>query len=415
MTPGKFSTASNAVQGEAHRESNRPGWLDECLTDDNGKAIPNVANALVALRRDPSVAHAFAYDDMLQATVLKGSLPGGAAIDGERPKTDDDVVTVQEWLQVAGLERIGRNTVHDAVERRARERAFHPVRQYLESLRWDGRPRLDRWLSTYLGAEASPYTERVGGMFLVAMVARVMRPGCKADYLLVLEGPQGARKSTACAILGGQWFSDALPDVTAGKDVSQHLPGKWLIEIAELSALSRAESAALKAFLTRTEERYRPSYGRSEVHQPRQCVFIGTTNKATYLRDETGARRFWPVKVGLVDTQALKADRDQLFAEAVTLYHAGEAWWPDGDFEAEHIRNQQEARFEADVWEELINGFVETRSRVTIAEIARDGLKIDAPRIGTADQRRISAALERLGWCRQKMDSKGRIPWERAS
>jgi predicted P-loop ATPase len=201
-----------------------------------------------------------------------------------------------------------------------------------------------------------------------------------------------------------------LPDITAGKDVAQHLNGKWLIEVSEMHSMNRAESAQLKAFITRPIERYRPSYGRKEVIEPRQCVFIGTTNRDCYLRDETGARRFWPIKVGRIDVDALAGDRDQIFAEAVQAYHAKAVWWPDKEFEHQHIVPEQAARYEGDAWEEDIAAYLAAKTRVTIGEVAQHALFIEKPRIGTADQRRIAAILERIGWRRERAD--GNTDWQ---
>jgi predicted P-loop ATPase len=250
-------------------------------------------------------------------------------------------------------------------------------------------------------------------MFLISMIARVFNPGCKVDHLLVLEGPQGARKSTACGILGGRWFSDAMPDITQGKEASAHLAGKWLIEVGEMHAMGRAEATLLKSFITRTTERYRPPYGRMEIVQDRQCVFIATTNESAYLKDATGGRRFWPVKVGAIDTDALAQDRDQLFAEALVAFRNREQWWPDSLFEREHIAPEQEERFEGDAWEQAIAEYFTTHQQATVSEVAQGALGFETAKIGTADQRRITSILEHLGLVRQPQHWTGKRYWGR--
>jgi predicted P-loop ATPase len=392
-----------------------PDWLKDAQRDKSLEPLPNLVNAMLGMRSEPRLRELVSYDEMQRAVILDNPLPDIALEIGfkSRPLRDTDVSSIQEYLQKAGIKRLGKDTVHQAVDLRAQERTYHPVRDYLDSLRWDGKPRVKTWLSDYLGAEPTEYHSGIGRMFLVAMVARVFEPGCKADYMPILEGPQGGMKSSACAALGGEWYSENLPDIrTAGKDVAQHLNGKWLVEVAEMSSLDKAEASALKAFITRTVERYRPSYGHKEVIEPRQCLLIGTTNKTAYLRDETGARRFWPVKVGTILINDIIRDRDQLFAEAVRLYRQRERWWPDAAFEREHIVPEQESRYEADAWEgpiaaylaELMGTMYADRRKTTVHKVAAFALSIETSKLGTTEQRRIASALVRLGWKRGPRD-----------
>jgi predicted P-loop ATPase len=365
-------------------------------------------------RRHTALRDAFAYDSMLRAPMLMHRI--GAPLDAfasgfPRPLADKDIIELQEWLQAAGLKRIARESVRDGVECYARDHSYHPVLDYLEGLAWDGIGRLEEWTKNYLGAEPSPYACAIGRMFLISMVARIFEPGCKADHMPILEGLQGELKSSACAILAGEWFSDAMPEITLGKDASQHLRGKWLIEISEMHALGRAEASLLKSFVSRTTERYRPPYGHLEVIEPRQSVFIGTSNKEAYLRDETGGRRFWPLKCGRIELDKLESDRDQLFAEAVRLYRQGVPWWPDKTFEREHIMPEQEARYESDAWAEPIASHLVTASQVTVGSVATNALGFRHDRLGTADQRRIAAIMTTLGWHRSSRGKAGERYW----
>jgi virulence-associated protein E len=386
-------------------------WADQCMTGKSSYAN-NLANALIGLRKDPDLFQALGYDEMMRVPMLMRPLFSVDPTFLPRPIEDRDVALIQEFLQWKGLRKVGRDTIHQAVETRAREGSFHPVWQYLESLEWDGESRLDAWLTMYLGVEQTKYSALIGRMFLISMVARILSPGCKADHMLVLEGPQGILKSTACRVLAGEWFSDNLPDIQNGKDASQHLRGKWLIEVAEMHALNRAETSLLKSFISRTTERYRPPYGRAEVIEPRQSVFIGTTNRDAYLRDETGGRRFWPVRTTTIDITGLNDDRDQLFAEAVKLYRDKVPWWPDKDFESEFITPEQEDRYESDPWEQLIKewmdaSMVKETSIVAVARSVLDFSKND--RLDNDVQRRVSGALRRLGWKRGKRKKTGFI------
>jgi predicted P-loop ATPase len=218
-------------------------WLKDCVCSDTGKPLPVLANAFIGMHA--VMPGAFRYDEMLRTPVLVKPLHGPTEMPASqfhvRAVSDADIDTVQKRLQHLGLKRLGKEPVLQAIGLCAQESRFHPVRDYLNRLEWDGVSRLSSFFPVYFGTEESEYARAVGGMFLISMVARIFKPGCKVDHLPVIEGPQGALKSTACRVLGGEWFSDHLPDVNSGKDVSQHIRGKWLIEVAEMHAMGRAE------------------------------------------------------------------------------------------------------------------------------------------------------------------------------
>jgi predicted P-loop ATPase len=400
------------------RRNQLPSWAGEGQLNDKSNLIPNLRNTLLAVRNAPEIKDCFRLDEMSRKTMMVKAIGGSPII--PKPADDIDVAAIQEWMQKQGMFHLGRDTTFQAIQSRASECRYHPVKDYLEGLKWDGKQRLEQWLTICMGAEQSPYTQKIGRYFLISMVARILKPGCKADYMLIFEGPQGTGKSTSCRILAGEdYFTDSLGEL-GNKDASLNLRGKWLVEVAEMHAFGRAEAAELKSFITRTEERYRPPFGRMEVIEPRQCIFIGTTNKSSYLRDETGGRRFWPVKTGKIDRALLAERRDQLFAEAVDCFKRGHAWWPDSDFETTFIAPQQEARFEEDVWEEKISDWIADKSRVLVGQIAIDALGFPVARIGTADQRRIAAVLKRINWQREKgedgkdkVDGHGKRWWVR--
>lgn len=305
-------------------------WRDP-LRKRGDRFLGDEANVISALRSAPDLAGLVRWNLFAGAVEFGRRCPWRNNLLGER-WTDTDDVELTAYLQQQGLDVRGQAVVAAAVQVASHDDEQHPVRQYLDGLRWDGDPRLQLWLPEHLDARGPvDYLAAIGRRFMVSAVARIFEPGCQADHVLVLEGPQGCGKSRTVQILGQPWTTDSLPDLHS-KDAAVQLAGVWLMELAELAALRRTSDVeAAKAFITRRVDRYRPPYGRLAVDVPRQCVFIASTNEAQYLRDSTGNRRFWPVRVGGVNFEALAADRDQLWAEAVHLYRNGEAWHLTGE------------------------------------------------------------------------------------
>ena len=395
-----------------------PRWRSLLRTSRSGSPIADLHNTLIVLRNEPGFSVAFAFDEMQQVTIVRAKPPlcGGADAGSDFPRwaTDEDVSRLQEWLQMV-MPKLARENVFNALEEFARENPVHPLRLWLRTREAGVRqPVLENWLTYALGVPNDAYHREVGKRFAIAMVARVFDPGCQADYMIVLEGPQGEEKSKFCrALASDQYFSDHIPSLT-GDHVrfSMHLRGKWLIEISELAAFNKiADVESLKALITRRIEIYTPKYGRKERHEPRQCLFIGTTNTDDWNRDETGGRRFWPVKVEHVDLDWLAEYRDQLFAEAVEAYEAGEPHWPDRNFERRVIAPQQDKRLFHDAWEETLAKDLEWRATISIAEAAQV-IGIPRERLDMLAQKRLGAILRKLKWAKG-FDGQGRKVWRK--
>ena len=299
----------------------------------------------------------------------------------------------------------GKVNVQDALDRECERNPFDPVADYLESLVWDGEPRLDRWLVRYLGAEPTPLNRAFGRKTLLAAVRRVFDEGCKFDHLLVLEGPQGAGKSTAWRILAGdENFSDEPVKWDNSKQQREAATGVWIHEIGELVGLRKADVEAVKTFLSRQNDRSRAAYDRYVSDQKRRCIFVGTVNRnqrSGYLNDPTGARRFWPVACGRIDLEGLKGDRDQIWAEASYCESRGESLaLPPELYGLAGV--EQDKRRIVDPWLDIledVKGTIEDGwARVSTMDLMMRDLGIERARVSPAEMSRVGIVMRQLGW-----------------
>jgi predicted P-loop ATPase len=412
--PSEEATNEAAARGER--------WSDLLHRTDRGEARDVLHNVAIILRSDERFAGRLRWNLMLEAAEAR-DLPWHKG--GWREWTDADDLQLANWCQERHA-YVKPRTCAAAVQVVARDQLCHPVRDRLNALVWDGTPRLCRWLFDYLGASVevrdgeerdagekrTRYLEEVGRRWMISAVARVMQPGCKADHALILEGPQGALKSTAAGALAleAAWFADEIADLGT-KDSAQDLRGKWVIELAELSAMKRGEVERVKAFMSRRVDHYRPSYGVRSQDFPRQCVFIGSTNADAYLADETGGRRFWPVKVGVIDVEKLAQDRDQLWAEALAAYRKGERWWLDAEVEKAAREEQEERRID-DPWEQHVLTWLIDKSEASVEQALQGAINMPKERHDQRARNRIAAVFKAHKWSRvQKRRADGSREW----
>jgi predicted P-loop ATPase len=354
----------------------------------------------------------FAWNEFSSNLMVLRHMPGrrNPALQIPRALTEADISNATDWLQRNRI-RVASSVTLEAIRAVADEHRCHPVREYLNGLAWDQTPRIDTWLTDHLGAADTALNRAFGSKWMIGAVARVMRPGCKLDTVLILESlRQGLMKSTVFATLGDPWFTDHMPDLGT-KDAMQQLQGVWIIEHAELSSMSRSGMQRTKAFLSTRVDRFRPSYGRVTADHPRQCAFGGTVNigGSGYLRDETGARRFWPVECAVgwkpdrrVDIAALAKVKDQLWAEALHRFEAREPWWLDADMEIAQ-EEAAEQRFEDDSREAIVRAFLRDRSYVRMFELlGATCLDVPPDRQTRALQIDIGRILRTLKWIRRQ-------------
>lgn len=396
--------------------SSQPDWMSEIILGERWEPLPIAANVVTLLRNDPAWSGCFAFDEFRQTPVFIAKPPyanGHWPTDGDPvPISDVDENQILVWVQRNGIHcRI--EAVRQALSILVDENCFHPIRDYLSNIKWDGRQRLDNWPTYYLGVEPiENYTSLVGARWMISAVARIFQPGCMAKYALILEGPQDLSKSTALEVLGSPWFTDDI-DELGSKDSKLQVGNAWIVELAELDSLRKAEISAIKAFISRKADRFRRPFGRYVMEQPRQCVLAGTVNPSgQYFHDETGSVRFWPLKCTAIDIPALKTDRDQLWAEAVARYHQGEKWWLDLDEQALAASDEQDQRFAVDVWSARINRWLQEPERalvefVTIDDILENCLGLKLGDCGRNEATRVGIILNRLNWLSKQIRVRG--------
>lgn len=399
------------------------------------KVEADLVNAVTLLSYDPRWKDVLKLDEFSQVLRVTKSPPWHADDTGREftagdAWTDLDTTRLHLWFKRYWSLDVSNEKCHQAAYTVGCNKGFHPLKEYMNSLEWDGVPRIETMASTYFGAEDTPYVRRVSTWWMNSGAARALEAGCKVDYLVILEGPQGYGKSTALAALcpDPTWFADTPIDLNS-KDSYTSLRGKFIIELGELASLNRADSDRAKNFFSSAVDSYRPPYGRENVNIPRACIFAGTVNHSEYLKDATGNRRYWPIRTGIFDIEAIHRDRDQLWAEAAHNFKAwvargrrkSECLWYPSTQDAEMIENEQKDREFDDGWIEHIAKWIKSPAckkymtefgGVTPSQVVQGAINVDAENVDRTAMDRVAKVLTRgFGWKKERGQQHGVKVW----
>ncbi len=399
----------------------------EFVRNEEGKIKTCLSNCLAILRSSPEWEDVLALNAFSLYVVSHKPAPWQST--GGANWTDIDDIVLGDWLTRNGM-AVNTRTAAEVAQVVGKENSFHPVRDYLKGLMWDGIPRVDKWLTTYLGAEDTVLNRAIGERWLISAVARIFQPGCQVDHTLLLEGPQGKGKSTALRTLtGDEWFTDHVSDL-GSKDSRLELHGKWVIEHSEFDSIRRGEVERVKAFLTARVDNFRPPYGRRSEAVPRSNVFAASTNSDTPLTDASGNRRFWPVRCGEICIADLARDRNQIWAEAYAKYKAGAVWYLDTPELNALAKQAQDERYEPGPWDDEILSWAEDPvqrneragvhgeslpiapfnskpGRVTVLDVLLHCVGKPMDRISRRDEMEVSRCLKHAGWKRKNLPNGG--------
>jgi len=394
--PGSPRLSDLLAMAEKRKEKNGDEGADgkvishlEMQTNKDGtqKIKPTVPNLITIMEKDKRWKKRIWLNEFSNAIYMK-----------DNPLKDTDYTRIKRWMYNHYNVHFTTDSIVEATNYIAEVNGHNPLTSWLNKSVWDGVPRMDEWLVRACGTEDNKLNREIGRRWLIQCVARAMEPGCKADCVLILVGPQGARKSTTFRILGSpEYFCDTPMDIGSSNAYMQ-IHRAWIYEVAELDSIRRARNSSTKAFLSAQEDTFRLPYARQTVTLKRHTVFCGTTNKAEFITDETGSRRYWPIQVGKMDTNWTEHNRHQLWAEAVVAYKNGEKWYLEN--ETQEKLNEQSSDFrQFDPWHEIIERYIKANGvNVSTTDLMEQGLKLEKYQMTRASEMRVGDIMRQLGF-----------------